>query len=96
MKKLFALSVATLTLSVGCTEGLKPLARTVDDIARSLCSKYHEEAYGISLDEAAKLYCHTREAYAPWIDAALAGVTAGASAKAGVEKCDEPATPAVE
>jgi hypothetical protein len=76
--------------STGCAN-VKPVLQTADDIAQTLCAKYHQESFGISIEDAAKKYCELREDYAPWIDAALASIQAGAAAKAGAAKCAEPA-----
>ncbi len=54
----------------GCA-AVKPVLRTVDDMAQALCAQYYADAVGVSFDDAARLYCRTREAWAPWIDPLL-------------------------
>lgn len=76
------MTFATLFLASGCAawswnEDVKPVVRTVDGVARELCALFYGDAMGISLDDAARVYCSLREQYAPWIDVVLAGAQAG-------------------
>jgi hypothetical protein len=74
--------VLIASVGTGCAS-VKPVIASIDEIAQTLCAKHHQETMGLSLDDAAEFYCKTREAYEPWIDAALSSVKVGAAAKAG-------------
>lgn len=77
--KALALSVALLLSS--CSNW-KPAARTVNDVARDLCSMFFAESQGISIEQAAETACKTREQLDPWLREILAAKqTAGAAAK---------------
>jgi hypothetical protein len=73
-----AIVIATFTLP-GCAS-VMPVLKSVDQIARSLCAAFYGEKNGISADEAARLYCATREAWEPWIGPALDAQRAGGAA----------------
>jgi hypothetical protein len=57
---LFGLSVS------GCSEA-KPMARTVNDVARELCAIFFSERQAISVEDAARGICSTREVLDPFI-----------------------------
>lgn len=62
-------------------------AKTVDDVAKDACALYFGEKAGISIRDAAKIYCSTREALDPWIEEIKAGQRrAGARASAALEE----------
>ena len=65
------LLVCLLLLPSGCASW-KPVARTTNDVARVLCGEFFGEKQGLSVEEAAKKFCETRDDLEPWIDAVLA------------------------
>lgn len=67
--------------------GSKPYLRTADDAATWACAAFYGKKQGLSLDEAAKAFCSTKEQVQPWLDQLLALERQGLP----VEKC-EPAT----
>lgn len=68
---------------------VKPVARTVNDVARDLCAMFFSERQGISFDDAARGICATREVLDPFIREALrAQQIAGAAATPGAK--DQP------
>jgi hypothetical protein len=71
-----------LLLLTGCAfwKDAKPVLRDTNDIARSLCAQFFGEKQGISVVDAAKKFCETRDDFAPWIDSALAAKQAGGKA----------------
>lgn len=68
MKKLIVIT-AGLTLA-GCS-GVKPVARTVNDIAREACELFFAEQQGMSIDVARDV-CAAREVVDPFIREILA------------------------
>lgn len=70
------LAIALGFLLVGCGS-VKPLVRTVDDIARDLCAVHFGEQLGIPFEEAARTYCEAREDWAPFLDPLLAAKREG-------------------
>lgn len=78
MKKLPLL----LLLCAGCAE-MKPIARTVNDVARDLCAIFYGKREGISIDEAARTFCATEKQLGPWIDEVLS-----AEQRAGTKSLD--------
>lgn len=51
----------------------KPVARTADGIAETLCAQFFsEQKPGLTLEEAADQFCATHEDLKPWIDQVLA------------------------
>jgi hypothetical protein len=75
-----ALACILLLPSCAAWKDAKPVLRTVDDIARSLCGQFFGEKQGISVEEAARKFCQYRDDYAPWIDGALALKQSGGKA----------------
>jgi hypothetical protein len=71
--------VLALGLLQSCSNW-KPAARTVNDVARELCSLFFAERQSISLEEAAKTACETREQLDPWIEQVLAAKQAAGAA----------------
>lgn len=51
----------------GCSV-VKPVVKTVDDVAKDLCAIHYGEEFGVSFDEAARKYCELRKDWAPFID----------------------------
>jgi hypothetical protein len=85
---LLALLLAiALPVSTGCAwwqankEDVKTVVQTVDQIAQNLCGIFYGDKLQINVTEAIKVYCDSREKYAPWIDQVLAGSKAGGDAK---------------
>jgi hypothetical protein len=73
--------VLVLALGLPACSSWKPTARTVNDVARELCSLFFAERQSISIEEAAETACETREQLDPWIEQVLAAKqTAGAAA----------------
>ena len=60
---------------------VKSVVQTVDDIAQSLCGVFYGNKMSISVQDAVKTFCNSREKYEPWIDQVLAGAKAGGDAK---------------
>jgi hypothetical protein len=63
----------------GCA-GWKPVARTVDGVAETLCAQFFGEKQKLSLEDAAKQFCATHEELQPWIDQVLAAKREGGKA----------------
>lgn len=55
----------------GCASW-KPVARTADGIAETMCAVFFGKKQSLSLEDAAKQFCATHEDLKPWIDATLA------------------------
>ena len=94
----FILLTAMLLLSAsGCAwwdKTGKTVVRDVDTAARALCALFYSDSAGLSVDDAARLYCKTREQWSPWIDAVLSGVqTGGARAGAAPGKAGQESPP---
>lgn len=68
-----------IALLPGCANW-KPTARTVNDVARDLCSLFFAEKQGISVEQAAELACDTREKLDPWLEQVLAAKQAAGAA----------------
>jgi hypothetical protein len=88
MKKLTALTTVVLALTFTGCPIIKPIARTVIDLAREACSMYAEQT-GFSVEDA----CKTEEQLRPFIDAILAGQAAASKQREGTGACG-PATTA--
>lgn len=77
-----ALVLVAVTLQTGCAEA-KPYLRTANDIAGPLCSLFYSQKQGISVEQAAELFCKTQKQIEPWLDQVLAlqshGIVAGAA-----------------
>lgn len=87
-----ALAFAALT---SCN-GVKPVIRTVNDIAKEACALFFAEKQGISVEEAARGICATREVLDPFIREILkaqqvAGAAAGAAASPEADAAPTPA-----
>lgn len=65
---------------------VKSVVNTVDDIAQALCGVFYGEKMNLSVQDAVKTFCDTRDKFAPWIDAVLAGAKAGGDVKLGIIK----------
>lgn len=78
---LLAFCLLGLPSMTGCAS-LKPIARTVDDVAHSLCALHYSEREGMSLEDAGKRFCETEAMIRPWLDLALRAQRDGASAPA--------------
>ena len=70
-------TILLLTAAVGCAAVL-PVLRGIDEVARSMCAAHFSQKQGMSVEEAAKLFCSTREAWEPWVGPALEAQKAGA------------------
>lgn len=79
---LLVLTLALLLLP-GCAfwSSAKPVVRTINDIARDLCTAHFGEKSKLSAEEVAREFCETRDDLAPWVDSLLAAKQ-GAAAKA--------------
>ena len=53
-----------------CAE-FKPVAKTVNDVARDLCAIFYGKKQGISVEDAAKAFCATEKQIAPFLDEVL-------------------------
>jgi hypothetical protein len=82
--------LAFVLLAIGCSEA-KPVARTVNDVARELCAIFFSERQGISVEDAARGICSTREVLDPFIREVLkAQRAAGMQATAGAQDGGRP------
>jgi hypothetical protein len=64
--------------------GWKPFARDASDVARNLCGLFFAEKQGLSLEDAARQFCVTRDQLDPWLEEILrAKATAGKSSTQG-------------
>lgn len=73
------LGCVCLVLMTGCAE-LKPIARTTDDVARSLCALFFSQRQGVTLEQAERAFCATEADLRPWLDQVLAAKQAAAPA----------------
>lgn len=67
-------------LLVACLGGcasFKPVVRTADDLAQEACALFFGDKQGIDIEAAAKAYCATRQAWAPFINPILAAEKQG-------------------
>lgn len=81
MRFTMRLIVAMIAAATLTSCGVKPIARTVNDVARDLCAIFFSEKQGISFEDAAKTVCTTREVLDPFIREVLkAQQAAGAAA----------------
>jgi hypothetical protein len=82
---LFGLSLA------GCAGGW-PAPKTINDVARAACAAYFSRVQGISIDDAARVFCAVPEVLAPFLRAQQSGEAAAgpeaelAAQKAGIKK----------
>lgn len=60
---------------------VKSIVQTVDQIAQNLCGIFYGDKLQLNVTDAMKMYCDTREKYAPWIDQVLAGAKSGGELK---------------
>jgi len=79
-----------LALAVTGCAGAKPVIRTINDIAKDACALFFSEKQGISIEDAARGICATREVLDPFIREILkaqqlAGASAGRDAGAEPE-----------
>lgn len=87
--------ILLLLTTLSCAAA-KPVLRTTDDIATEACGLFFSEKTGISLEDAARGICKTKEVLQPYIDALLAAQQqAGVNAeKLGLVRPDPKAAPA--
>ena len=71
---------------VSCSS-VKPAARTVNDVARDLCSMFFSEKEGISFEDAARGACSTREVLDPFIREVLKAKQAATGQGDGSAPC---------
>ncbi len=72
MKWLFCIVTAfALCTAVSCAR-VKPVIRSAVDIARDLCALVSSERYGISAQDAARMFCATEAQLDPWLQEILA------------------------
>jgi hypothetical protein len=65
---------------MACAE-VKPVVRSIHDVAKGMCALFFAERQGLSLEEAASTFCATEAQLRPFIEHALeAQQTAGAAA----------------
>lgn len=82
----FALTLVLGHMTASCS-AVKPVARTVNDVARDLCSMFFSEKEGISFEDAARGACSTREVLDPFIREVLKAKQAAAGQGEGAEPC---------
>lgn len=90
---LFAIGLSGATVSCAA---VKPVVRTIDDLARESCQFYFRDTLGISFEDAARTYCKTREDWAPFIDPLLRAQAEGGALAAEQQGLSTPETPAAE
>ena len=77
-KSLVALSALLALAVVPACSGVKPIFKTINDLAYDLCvAENAKNAVGLSADDVGKAFCSTETALKPFLDAIL-------SAKAGL------------
>lgn len=98
MNHLYRLLLLFVLATPACAawQKAKPFVQTVDDIARSMCAVFYGQQNGVSAEQAARLYCATRDAWAPWLDPALAGTQAGGVAAGAAPQPEPSPEPPVE
>lgn len=71
--------LALLLVLPGCSAwtAAKPVVRTADDLAQEACALFFGDKMGIDVVAAARAYCATREAWAPFINPILAATHEG-------------------
>lgn len=77
-------ALLTLVALMGCSS-MKPGARTVVEAGRILCETFFAERAGVSVEDAARLYCATDKQLRPFLDQALAAQQAAGAAAAPAE-----------
>ena len=73
MIKLCLVALALALPLAGCSllRQAKPYVQTADDAARAICAVHAAKLHGVPPKQALEDFCAKREAWEPWIDAAL-------------------------
>jgi hypothetical protein len=79
-----AILVFCIAISASGCAMFKPVARTINSAAEFACAEFFSEKQGISLEDAARSFCKTRDQLDPWIDSVLAAKAA--AGKVAVER----------
>lgn len=66
-----ALLLLALPLGLSACAEVKPYLRTANDYAPSVCAAFFSQKQGISVEQAAELFCKTQKQLQPWIDQLL-------------------------
>jgi len=66
-----ALAMLCALALASCAEA-RPIIKSVNDVARDLCSIFYGKRQGISVDDAARAFCATEKQIAPFLDEVLA------------------------
>lgn len=81
------ISIAFLICSIavtGCTpqqvNSALEVAKDIWSIAKALCLASHADRTGVSVEEAAKTVCQTKDQLAPWVDPVLGAMATGSAA----------------
>ncbi len=72
MKWLFYIVAALGLCTAAACAQVKPVIRSAVDIARDLCALVSSERYGISAQDAARMFCATEAQLDPWLQEILA------------------------
>lgn len=101
----FAAAFVLVVISMTSCTTIKPIARTVNDIAHDMCANYFSEKQGISFEDAARTVCNAQEIVDPFLRELLkaqaaAGVAAegarsGVAPDAGEDAAAEPRPSAI-
>lgn len=75
----------TLVVAHVSCSSVKPIARTVNDVARDLCAIFFSEKQGISFEDAAREVCSKREVLDPFIREVLKAKQSATTESAGKE-----------
>ena len=93
MQKKLPLVACVLALALSSCAGMKPVARTVNDIARGACELFFAEQQGMAIDVARDV-CAAREVLDPFIREILsAQKAAGAEATPAAQARQKKAAP---
>lgn len=76
-RAIWLLGLLVVVFLSGCAS-LKPVLSSADEIARALCAAHFGQKSGMTVEQAARAYCETREAWEPWIGPALQAKRSGA------------------
>ncbi len=72
MKRVAYLAITLGLCAAGACAQVKPVIRSAVDIARDLCALVSSERYGISAQDAARMFCATEAQLDPWLQEILA------------------------
>jgi hypothetical protein len=85
-KRMCVTVLLALTLG-GCAE-MKPIVRSVHDLAQHACALFFSERQGLSAEDAAREFCRTEQQLRPWLEQMLAAQQAAGAQALSQEPAD--------